>query len=110
MFSIGRQPSSAQDLALWMAETMRLLSDLPHDIVAHAIDQAVKTSKHGHMPSVGEIRQIADPLASEREQNIARLAKMEAALADPVATAERQKHLEAIARQEEHRAEMNMPS
>ena len=76
-------------LTVWMAETAHLLSDLPHDIVAHSIDRAIKTSQHGFIPSVGEIRTIADPLVVERERHIERLNRMEIALADPEATAQR---------------------
>lgn len=76
-------------LTIWMTETAHLLSDLPHDIVAFAIDQAIRSSRHGFIPSVGEIRRIADPLVAERECHIQRLGKMQAALADPEASAER---------------------
>lgn len=89
MFMVARQ-ADPRALAVWMAETGSLLGDLPHDIVAHAIDQAIRKSRHGFIPSVGEIRQFADPLAVEREQQIYRLTEMETALADPVATAERE--------------------
>jgi hypothetical protein len=67
----------------------RLLHDLPHDVLAHSIDEAIKTSKHGFLPSVGEIRAIAQPIVAEREIQIERLIKMEAALADPEASATR---------------------
>jgi hypothetical protein len=78
-------------LTVWMAETAHLLSDLPHDIVAHSIDRAIQTARHGFMPSVGEIRQIAEPLMTERKEHIDRLTKMEAALTDPLATATRER-------------------
>ncbi|WP_260928199.1 hypothetical protein [Novosphingobium sp. 9] len=74
---------------LWNDEATRLLSDLPHDIVAHAIDEAIRRCPHGFMPSVGEIRRIADPLVTERAEQIDRLGKMEVALLDPVATEQR---------------------
>lgn len=80
----------ARALAVWMGETINLLADLPHDIVAHAIDQAVKKAKHGFIPSVGEIRQFADPLVLDREEQLARLTAMSAALDDPEATKARQ--------------------
>lgn len=76
-------------LSLWMTETTHLLSDIPHDILAHSIDAAIKSSRHGFMPSVGEIRGQADPLVEARRNHIERLRKMVAALNDPVATADR---------------------
>jgi hypothetical protein len=88
MFMVARN-ADGRALAVWMAETGSLLSDLPHDIVAEAIDQAIRKSRHGFVPSVGEIRQYADPLVDERNRHIERLLEMEAALADPVATAAR---------------------
>jgi hypothetical protein len=62
------------DLAsAWMDETARLLADLPQDIVAFAIDQAVKQATRGFMPAVGAIRAIADPLHDRRRRDLARL-------------------------------------
>lgn len=88
MFMTAREvePNAAK---LWLMETTYLLSDLPHDIVAHAIDEAVRRSRHGFMPTVGEIRAFADPLFSDRRQQAERLGKMVNAIADPEATAER---------------------
>lgn len=60
----------------WLHEFMRLLSDLPQDIVAHAIDEAVKKSERGFLPSIGAIRAIADPLVEERQQKLRRLRMM----------------------------------
>lgn len=96
MFMVARQ-ADPRALAVWMAETGSLLGDLPHDIVAHAIDQAIRKSRHGFIPSVGEIRQFADPLVTEREVHIQRLTAMEDALADPVATAARDERRQAQA-------------
>lgn len=93
-FMVARQ-ADPRALAIWMAETGSLLGDLPHDIVAHAIDQAIRKSRHGFIPSVGEIRQFADPLVAEREVHIERLAAMEAALDDPVAAAAREQRRQA---------------
>ncbi len=101
-FMVARQ-ADPRALAVWMAETGSLLGDLPHDIVAHAIDQAVRKSRHGFIPSVGEIRQFADPLVEERERQIERLTAMEAAMADPVATAARTERRAATAAAHEGR-------
>lgn len=49
------------DAKAWMHETSRLLEDLPQEILADAIDTAVKNSARGFMPSVGEIRAVAEP-------------------------------------------------
>lgn len=57
----------------WLHETTRLLADLPGDIVADAIDEAIKASDRGFMPSVGEIRKIAEPLVAKRKRALARL-------------------------------------
>lgn len=89
MFMAARA-ADARALTVWMSETARLLGDLPHDIVGFAIDEAIKASRHGFLPSVGEIRGIADPLAAERKLQVERLAAMKAAMDDPVATAERE--------------------
>lgn len=101
-FMVARQ-ADPRALAVWMAETGSLLGDLPHDIVAHAIDQAVRKSRHGFIPSVGEIRQFADPLVEERERQIERLTAMETAMADPVATAARMERRAATAAAQEGR-------
>ena len=79
MFSVGRHPSAAEDMAIWLLETSRLLMDLPHDILAQAIDDAVRTRGHGFMPSVGEIRSLAEPMLEERRKQIVRLMTMEIA-------------------------------
>lgn len=60
----------------WLHETIRLLADIPLDIVGPAIDEAVKRSERGFLPSVGAIRAIADPQLDERRQKVARLRKM----------------------------------
>lgn len=60
----------------WLHEFMRLLSDLPHDIVAAAIDEAVIKSERGFLPSIGAIRAIADPVLEERKQKVRRLRAM----------------------------------
>jgi hypothetical protein len=107
MFMAARN-ADPRALTIWMAETARLLSDLPHDIAAHSIDEAIKVSRHGFLPSVGEIRGIADPLRVERDLQIERLREMVAALEDPGATARRaeQRRVDAI-RAEEYARERN---
>jgi len=85
MFMLGR-PTDQGAQTLWMAEAARLLGDLPHDILAHSIDEAIKVSRHGFMPSVGEIRGIADPLLGERRTHIDRLSRMAAALNNAAAS------------------------
>ena len=89
LFMAARQ-ADPRALTVWMAETAHLLGDVPHDIIAHSIDEAIKTSRHGFIPSVGEIRAIADPMVAERKLQIERLARMVAALEDPEATAARE--------------------
>lgn len=88
LFMASRE-ADPRALTVWMAETAHLLGDLPHDIVAHSIDRAIQTARHGFMPSIGEIRQIADPLVASRVEQIQRLIEMEAALEDPDASAAR---------------------
>lgn len=57
----------------WLAETGRLLIDLPGDILATAIDEAIKRSERGFIPAVGQIRAIADPMVEQREREARRL-------------------------------------
>jgi len=62
--------------AAWLQETGRLLWDLPHDILAYAIDEAIKQSERGFMPAVGQIRAVADPIVSTRREETCRLEAM----------------------------------
>ena len=103
MFMLGR-PTDQGAQTLWMAEAARLLGDLPHDILAHSIDEAIKASRHGFMPSVGEIRSVADPLVVERRMHIDRLGRMAAALNDQAACDERQSRREDARRHAENSA------
>lgn len=75
LFNVTRA-ADERALTAWMMEAARLLGDLPHDIVATAIDGAVRAARHNFMPSVGEIRAIADPLADERAVQVRRLQVM----------------------------------
>jgi hypothetical protein len=101
MFMLGR-PTDQGAQTLWMAEAARLLGDLPHDILAHSIDEAIKVSRHGFMPSVGEIRGIADPLVGERRKHIERLGRMAEALDDVAASEQRLARREDTRRHAEH--------
>lgn len=75
------------DATAWLHETGRLLADLPQDILAAAIDQCVKESERGFMPTVGQIRAVADPKLRTREMHARRLAAIrDNATADTVAT------------------------
>lgn len=66
----------------WLHETHRLLADLPQGILSTAIDKAIMASERGFMPSVGEIRALADPRCNERRRVLRRLETV-AALPDP---------------------------
>lgn len=79
LFMASRTQSDTSAVTVWLGEHLRLLGDLPHDIVALAIDQAVQSSRHGFIPSIGEIRLIAEPLAEERAGLIRRLRLIAAA-------------------------------
>lgn len=79
MFMASRTQSDASALTVWLAEHLRLLGDLPHDIVALSIDRAVQSARHGFIPSIGEIRAIAEPLADDRDTLLRRLRLVAAA-------------------------------
>jgi hypothetical protein len=88
LFMAGRD-TDEDKFAVWLGEMARLLGNISHDILGHSIDEAIRKSRHGFVPSVGEIRRFADPLVEERELHIKRLGLMETALADPIASAAR---------------------
>lgn len=67
----------------WLHEYMRLLDDLPEDIASPAIDEAVKKSERGFLPSIGAIRAIADPMLEERKLKVRRLRMLAAAVLAP---------------------------
>jgi hypothetical protein len=73
MFMASRSQADPEVLTLWLSEHLRLLGDLPHDIVAIAIDRAVQSARHGFIPSIGEMRTTAEPLLAERARLIERL-------------------------------------
>lgn len=74
LFMASRSQADPELLTLWLSEHLRLLADLPHDIVALAIDRAVQSARHGFIPSIGEMRATAEPLVAERARLIERLA------------------------------------
>lgn len=91
-FGHDRDPDRA---AAWLNETARLLADLPDDILADALDLAVKGAGRGFMPAVGQIRAHADPLLTARKTQAARLAAMaEAARPRPVPAAKASEEVE----------------
>lgn len=73
LFMASRSQADPELLTLWLSEHLRLLADLPHDIVAIAIDRAVQSARHGFIPSIGEMRANAEPLVAERARLIERL-------------------------------------
>lgn len=66
-------PANSLDAKAWLHETGRLLMDLPQDILGDAIDTAVRQSLRGFMPTVGEIRAIAEPKVAERAKQAGRM-------------------------------------
>lgn len=69
-FGHERDPDRA---TAWLSEMGRLLMDLPGDILATAIDDAIKQSERGFLPAVGQIRAIAEPMVKDREREARRL-------------------------------------
>lgn len=75
MFMATRSTAGDEDaVTAWLGEYLRLLMDLPHDLAASAIDKAIQSSRHGFIPSIGEIRAHADPQLAERRRMRDRLA------------------------------------
>ncbi len=66
-------PSGSLDATAWLHETTRLLRDLPQSVLAWSIDEAIRKSERGFMPSVGEIRAIAEPMVYKLRGNLRRL-------------------------------------
>lgn len=78
------------DATAWLHETGRMLSDLPQDILAGAIDQTVMEAGRVFVPTVGEIRAIAEPELGKRRLAKWRLEQIQAhKRADPIAPTER---------------------
>lgn len=82
MFMASRANVDPNALTIWLAEYLRLLGDLPHDIAAMAIDQAVLRAKHEYLPSIGEIHTIAAAALVERERQRDRLTMLVASVAN----------------------------
>lgn len=70
------------EASIWLAETRRLLGDLPADILADAIDEHVRTSKF--LPTVAEIRARADPVMAARRRLFSQLDAMARLIASGV--------------------------
>ncbi len=62
------------EATIWLHEMTRLLGDLAQDILFDAIDECQRSSKF--LPTVAEIRLIADPEMEERRQQASRLDAM----------------------------------
>lgn len=71
MMSPNRPPAEAR---IWLNEMVRLLGDLPEDILAEAIDGLVKEVKF--LPTCAEIRQRAEAETSKRRRIAAQLDAM----------------------------------
>lgn len=65
---------SAADGAMWVRECARLLSDIAEDVLCEAIDALQKRMKF--LPTVAEIRELADPRMNSRREEFARLDAM----------------------------------
>lgn len=63
-----------QEAAMWLHEFKRLLGDIPRDILFGAIDELQKRLKF--LPTVAEIREVADPLLQARRQRTSRIDAM----------------------------------
>jgi hypothetical protein len=75
MMAMGNERDEKR-IAAWLAETTRLLRDIPQDILADAIDEAVKRSDRGFLPAVGQVRAIADPALEHRKLIFGRLERL----------------------------------
>ncbi len=79
VFGHERDPDRA---AAWLAETGRLLWDLPESVLDTAIDEAIKRSERGFMPGVGQIRAIADPIVDKQRRQADRLERVAQAVSN----------------------------
>jgi hypothetical protein len=71
VMSPNRPPAEA---SMWVRETARLLNDIAEDVLCEAIDTLQKRMKF--LPTVAEIRELADPVMDERRCKFARLDAM----------------------------------
>lgn len=69
------------EATMWLHETSRLLGDLPADIFVQSVDECQRRSVF--LPTVAEIRAIADPAFSERKTKAARLEAILVAMDEP---------------------------
>jgi hypothetical protein len=67
----NRAPAEA---AMWLHETRRLLKDLPEDLLGEAIDECQRRLKF--LPTVAEVRALAEPEMDRRRRDHARLDAM----------------------------------
>jgi hypothetical protein len=63
-----------EEAGAWLVHMMRGLGDLPEDILVHAIDEHVRSSKF--LPTVQELREIAEPLVADRRLAAKRLEEL----------------------------------
>lgn len=66
-------PTNNMEAVAWLHETGRLIKHLPQDILAFAIDEAVRRSEKNFTPAAGAILAAAEPMMREREMIRARL-------------------------------------
>ncbi len=64
----------AAEATMWVHELVRLLGDIAEDVILSAIDEMQKRSRF--LPTVSEIRDIADPIMARREREFRRLDAM----------------------------------
>lgn len=67
----NRPPAEA---SVWVRETARLLSDIAEDVLCEALDTLQKRMKF--LPTVAEIRELADPVMERRRKDRGRLDAM----------------------------------
>lgn len=85
----GTGGSSPERAKAWLSETGRLLGDLPQDIVAKAIDDAVRSATVDFLPGVGTIRAIAEPVLQRRRVAARRLGLVANLMFEPSTAARR---------------------
>lgn len=83
----------------WLAETGRLLVDLPFAVIDEAIDRAVLAGERGFTPNVAAIRAHADPIWADLRRHASRLQAVRFAMDNPrEEPAERPDHANAVDR------------
>jgi hypothetical protein len=71
VMSPNRPPAEA---SMWVRETARLLSDIAEDVLCESIDELQKRLKF--LPTIAEIRELADPVMERRRSDRAKLDAM----------------------------------